>query len=56
MELVFDGQLAQDEFKNYRGVPTEPGKAPPGRENSIEENLELFEKMKNGELEAAVAD
>jgi glutaminyl-tRNA synthetase len=44
-------ELTQDEFKDYRGIPTEPGKEPPGRERSVEENLELFEKMKNGGLE-----
>ncbi len=43
--------LTQDEFKDYRGIPTEPGKEPPGRKHSIEENLELFEKMKNGGFE-----
>lgn len=43
--------LTQDEFKDYRGAPTRPGKEPPGRERSVEENLELFEKMKNGEFE-----
>ena len=42
--------LPQEEFKNYRGIPTEPGTEPPGRNRSIEENLALFEKMKNGEL------
>ncbi|VGO20022.1 glutamine--tRNA ligase/YqeY domain fusion protein [Pontiella sulfatireligans] len=41
-------ELTQEEFKDYRGAPTEPGKEPPGRDRSIEENLELFEKMKNG--------
>lgn len=44
-------ELTQDEFKEYRGAPTEPGKEPPGRERSAEENLELFEKMKNGGFE-----
>ena len=43
--------LTQDEFKDYRGVPTRPGKEPPGRERSVEENLERFEKMKSGEFE-----
>jgi glutaminyl-tRNA synthetase len=43
--------LTQDEFKDYRGAPTRPGKEPPGRERSVEENLALFEKMKNGEFE-----
>ncbi|MEE9367771.1 MAG: glutamine--tRNA ligase/YqeY domain fusion protein [Pontiella sp.] len=44
-------ELPQEEFKNYRGIPTEPGKEPPGRENSADHNLELFEKMKNGTFE-----
>lgn len=56
VELIKKGKayvchLSSEEFKDYRGAPTEPGKEPPGRENSIEENLELFEKMKNGEFE-----
>jgi len=42
--------LSQEEFKTCRGVPTEPGREPPGRARSIEENLELFERMKNGEF------
>jgi len=44
-------QLSQEEFKQYRGIPTEPGKEPPGRKNSAEENLNLFEQMKNGAFE-----
>jgi glutaminyl-tRNA synthetase len=44
-------ELTSEEFKEYRGVPTRPGKEPPGRERSVEENLELFEKMKNGGFE-----
>ncbi len=56
VELIKKGkayvcQLPQEEFKDYRGIPTEPGKEPPGRENSIEENRTLFEQMKNGEFE-----
>ncbi len=43
--------LSVEDFKEYRGVPTEPGKEPEGRKRSIEENLELFEKMKAGEFE-----
>jgi len=43
-------ELTQEEFKDYRGIPTEPGKEPPGRSLSVEENLALFEKMKNGEF------
>ncbi|HKL22662.1 MAG TPA: glutamine--tRNA ligase, partial [Tichowtungia sp.] len=43
-------ELGVDEFKEYRGVPTEPGKEPAGRSRSIEENLDLFERMKAGEF------
>jgi len=43
--------LSVEEFKEYRGVPTEPGKEPEGRNRSVEENLELFEKMKAGGFE-----
>ncbi|MDA3885690.1 MAG: glutamine--tRNA ligase/YqeY domain fusion protein [Candidatus Delongbacteria bacterium] len=42
--------LNADEIKEYRGTLTEPGKNSPFRDRSIEENLELFEKMKNGEF------
>ncbi len=44
-------ELSKDEFKDYRGIPTEPGKEPPGRTRTIEENLDLFERMRNGEFE-----
>lgn len=40
--------LSADEIKEYRGTLTEPGKNSPYRERSVEENLELFENMKNG--------
>lgn len=43
--------LNQDEIREYRGTLTEPGKESPYRNRSIEENLDLFEKMKNGEYE-----
>jgi len=43
--------LSVEDFKKYRGVPTEPGKEPEGRKRSVEENLELFEKMKAGDFE-----
>ena len=43
-------ELTQDEMREYRGTLTEPGKDSPFRNRSIEENLELFEKMKNGEF------
>ncbi|MDK2791212.1 MAG: glutaminyl-tRNA synthetase [Deferribacteres bacterium] len=42
--------LSADEIRQYRGTLTEPGKESPYRNRSVEENLELFEKMKNGEF------
>ncbi len=41
--------LSPEEIREYRGTLTEPGKNSPYRDRSIEENLELFEGMKNGE-------
>ena len=43
--------LSPEEIRQYRGTPTEIGKNSPHRERSVEENLEFFEKMKNGEFE-----
>lgn len=43
--------LSPDEIRQYRGTLTEPGKDSPYRNRSIEENLDLFERMKNGEFE-----
>ncbi len=43
--------LSAEEMRNYRGTLTEPGKESPYRNRSIQENLKLFEKMKNGEFE-----
>lgn len=42
--------LTADEIKTYRGTLTEPGKESPYRNRSIEENLDLFERMKKGEF------
>lgn len=42
--------LTADEIRGYRGTLTEPGKNSPYRDRSIEENLDLFERMKNGEF------
>ncbi len=42
--------LSIDEIKEYRGNLTEPGKESPFRNRSIEENLNLFERMRNGEF------
>ncbi len=40
--------LSPEEIRKYRGTLTEPGKNSPYRDRSVEENLELFENMKNG--------
>jgi len=40
--------LTPEEIREYRGTLTEPGKNSPYRDRSVEENLELFENMKNG--------
>ncbi len=45
-----DNQTAE-EIAAQKGTPTEPGKESPYRDRPVEENLELFEKMKNGEFE-----
>ena len=42
--------LDKDQMREYRGTLTEPGKNSPWRDRSIEENLDLFERMKNGEF------
>ncbi|MEJ5300939.1 MAG: glutamine--tRNA ligase/YqeY domain fusion protein [Thermodesulforhabdaceae bacterium] len=42
--------LSQEEIRQYRGTLTEPGKESPYRNRSVEENLDLFERMKNGEF------
>ncbi|WP_297424921.1 glutamine--tRNA ligase/YqeY domain fusion protein [Clostridium sp.] len=42
--------LSPEEAKEYRGTLTEPGKESPYRNRSIEENLDLFERMKNGKF------
>ncbi len=47
---AFVCDLSADEMRAYRGTLTEPGKNSPYRNRSIEENLELFERMKNGEF------
>ena len=42
--------LSQEEASEYRGMPTQPAKPSPYRDRSVEENLDLFERMKNGEF------
>jgi glutaminyl-tRNA synthetase len=43
--------LSADEIREYRGTLTEPGKNSPYRDRSIEENLDLFQRMRAGEFE-----
>jgi glutaminyl-tRNA synthetase len=47
---AFVCDLNADEIRQYRGTLTEPGKESPYRNRSIAENLDLFERMKNGEF------
>lgn len=53
--LIKDGKayvddLTPEEMREYRGTLTEPGKNSPYRDRSVEENLDLFMRMKNGEF------
>ncbi len=55
VKLIKDGKayvcdLSADEMREYRGTLTEAGKNSPYRDRSVEENLDLFERMKNGEF------
>jgi len=55
IELIKSGKayvchLTPEQIKEYRGTLSEPGKESPYRNRSVEENLILFEKMKNGEF------
>ena len=55
VQLIKEGKayvcdLSADEMREYRGTLTEPGKNSPWRDRSVEENLDLFERMKNGEF------
>lgn len=55
VELIKRGKafvcdLTADEIREYRGTLTEPGKESPYRNRSVEENLDLFERMKAGEF------
>lgn len=47
---AYVSELTADEIREYRGTLTQPGKNDPNRDRSVEENLMLFEKMKNGEF------
>ena len=48
--LAYVDDLSPDEIREYRGTLTEPGKESPYRNRSIEENLDLFERMRKGEF------
>ncbi|MDG2950421.1 glutamine--tRNA ligase [Exercitatus varius] len=48
--LAYVDELSPEEIREYRGTLTEPGKNSPYRERDVEENLALFEKMRNGEF------
>lgn len=48
-------ELSPDEIREYRGTLKEPGKNSPYRDRSIEENLALFEKMRDGGFEEGKA-
>ncbi|MBO7303829.1 MAG: glutamine--tRNA ligase/YqeY domain fusion protein [Clostridia bacterium] len=55
IKLIKDGKayvcdLNADEMREYRGTLTVPGKNSPYRDRTVEENLDLFERMKNGEF------
>ena len=49
--LAYVCDLTPEEIREYRGTLTEPGKESPYRNRSVEENLDLLERMKNGEFE-----
>jgi len=56
IKLIKEGKayvcdLSPDQMREYRGTLTEPGKNSPYRDRTVEENLDLFERMKNGEFE-----
>ena len=55
VELIEAGKayvcsLAPEEIREYRGTLTEPGKNSPYRDRSVEENLDLFRRMRDGEF------
>ncbi|MBT6297296.1 MAG: glutamine--tRNA ligase/YqeY domain fusion protein [Nitrospina sp.] len=49
-ELAYVDDLNADEIREYRGTPTQSGKNSPFRNRSVEENINLFARMKNGEF------
>ncbi|MBF7979906.1 MULTISPECIES: glutamine--tRNA ligase [Rahnella] len=53
--LAYVDELSPDEIREYRGSLTSPGKNSPYRDRSVEENIALFEKMRNGEFAEGAA-
>ena len=56
VQLIRDGkayvcELDQETWKDYRGVPSRPGKESPFRNRSVDENLDLFTRMRAGEFD-----
>jgi glutaminyl-tRNA synthetase len=49
-EVAYVDDLDADKIREYRGTPTQPGKNSPFRNRSVEENLDLFKRMKGGEF------
>lgn len=49
-DVAYVEDLSADEIREHRGTPTQAGKDSPFRNRSVEENLDLFERMKNGEF------
>jgi len=53
--LAYVDELSPDQIREYRGNLTAPGKNSPFRDRTVEENLALFEKMRNGEFAEGTA-
>ena len=53
--LAYVDELSPDQIREYRGSLTAPGKNSPYRDRSVEENIALFEKMRNGEFAEVAA-
>ncbi len=49
--LAYVDELSAEEIREYRGTPTEPGKNSPWRDRPVEENADLFRRMRDGEFE-----
>jgi glutaminyl-tRNA synthetase len=61
VKLIKDGnayvdELSADQIREYRGTLTQPGKDSPYRKRSVEENLDLFERMRKGDFNSTRKD